>query len=115
MVKRNQKNELEGPKANKLLKWQVKSKKYYMKDKYTMLLEVYWKWHCQHKGNNWEEFNAWIIKNYLLNAIRPVREMEVIKIMLVNIKGNFKKQTADWKDNWQILVKADNQKLLPPE
>jgi len=37
----------------------------------------------------------WIIKNYLPNVIKPVREMEVIKITLIDIKGNFKEQAQD--------------------
>ena len=39
--------------------------------------------------------------------------MEAIKITLVNIKGNFKEQAQDWKDNWSVLVNMDNQKSLP--
>jgi len=57
-----------------------------------MLLKAYWKWYHQREGNNWEEFNVWIIKNYLPDVIKPVREMEAIKAILVNIKGNLKKQ-----------------------
>ena len=34
-------------KTSGLLKWQIKSKKYYVKDKYTTLLEMYQKWYCQ--------------------------------------------------------------------
>jgi len=34
----------------------------------------------------------WIIKNYLLNVIKPVKEMEAIKMTLINIKNNLKKQ-----------------------
>ena len=41
----------------------------------------------------------WIIKNYLLNIIRPVKEIEAIKIILINIKGNLKEQAQDWKNN----------------
>jgi len=37
----------------------------------------------------------WIIKNYLPDVMRPVREIETIKATLVNIKGNLKKQTDD--------------------
>jgi len=39
--------------------------------------------------------------------------MEAIKITLVDIKGNFKEQAVDWRDNWQISVKVDSQKSLP--
>ena len=35
------------PKINGLLKWQVKSKKYYIKNKYTILPETYQKWYYQ--------------------------------------------------------------------
>ena len=44
------------------------------------------------KGNSWEEFNAWIIKNYLPDVIKPVKEIKAIKAILVNIKRNLKKQ-----------------------
>jgi len=64
---------------SKLLKWQVKSRKYYEKEKYTILPEVYWKWYCQRKGNSWKEFDKWITKNYLPDVMRPVLEMETIK------------------------------------
>jgi len=39
--------------------------------------------------------------------------MEAIKITLVNIKENLEKQTDNWKDNWEFIVNADSQKLLP--
>jgi len=65
------------------------------------------------KGNSWEEFDVWIIKNYLSDVIKPVREMEIIKATLVNIKGNFEKQADNWRDNWEFTVNVDNQKLLP--
>jgi len=55
----------------------------------------------------------WIIKNYLPNVMRPVREMETIKAILVNIKGNFEKQANNWRDNWEFTVNADSQKSLP--
>jgi len=77
-----------------------------------MLSEVYQKWYCQKEGNNWEEFNAWIIKNYLPDVIKPVREIEAIKAILVNIKGNFEKQADNWRDNWEFTVNTDSQKLL---
>jgi len=64
-----------------------------------MLLEAYWKWYCQREGNSWEEFNAWIIKNYLPDVMRPVREIKAIKAILVNIKRNLEKQADDWRDN----------------
>ena len=44
--------------TSRLLKWQVKSRKYYQKDEYTTLPEIYQKWYCQREGNSWEEFNA---------------------------------------------------------
>jgi len=78
-----------------------------------MLLEVYWKWYHQREGNSWEEFNIWIIKNYLPDIIRPVREIETIKAILVNIKRNFEKQADNWRDNWEFTVNVDSQKLLP--
>jgi len=31
--------------------------------------------------------------------MRPVKEIKVIKAILVNIKGNLKKQVDDWRDN----------------
>jgi len=60
-----------------------------------MLPKAYWKWYHQREGNSWEEFNIWIIKNYLPDVIKPVREIEVIKTILVNIKRNLKKQADD--------------------
>ena len=41
----------------------------------------------------------WIIKNYLPDIIRPVKEMEVIKIILIDIKDNLKEQAQDWREN----------------
>ena len=79
------------PNTSGLFKWQVKSKKYYEKNKYIMLPKFYWKWYCQQKGNSWKKFDAWIMKNYLLNVIRPVKEMKAIKMTLIDIKGNFEK------------------------
>jgi len=38
--------------------------------------------------------------------------MKVIKAILVNIKGNLKKQANDWRDNWEFTVNVDSQKLL---
>jgi len=34
----------------------------------------------------------WIIKNYLPDVMRPVKEIKAIKATLVNIKGNLEKQ-----------------------
>jgi len=56
-----------------------------------MLPEAYWKWYHQREGNNWEEFNVWITKNYLPDVMKPVKEIKAIKATLVNIKGNLKK------------------------
>ena len=44
-LKEIEEDEPEGLKTSRLLKWQVKSKKYYAKDKYTTLPETYWKWY----------------------------------------------------------------------
>jgi len=44
--------------------------------------------------------------------MKPVREMEAIKAILVNIKGNLKKQADNWRDNWKFIVNVDSQKLL---
>ena len=76
----------------------MKSRKYYIKDQYTTLPEMYYKWYCQQKGNSWEEFNAQITKNYLSNMIKLVKEMEAIKMMLVDTKGNFKEQAQDQRN-----------------
>ena len=54
----------------------------------------------------------WIIKNYLPDVIRPVREMKAIKAILANIKENLEKQADDWRDNWEFIVNMDSQKLL---
>jgi len=53
------------------------------------------------------------MKNYLPDVMRPVKEMEIIKAILVNIKGNLKKQTDNWRNNWEFIVNMDSQKLLP--
>ena len=53
------------------------------------------------------------MKNYLLNVMKPVKEMEAIKMILVDIKKNLEEQAIDWRDNQQVLVNVDNQKLLP--
>ena len=39
--------------------------------------------------------------------------MEIIKMMLVDIKGNLKEQAQNWRNNWSVLVNTDSQKLLP--
>jgi len=48
--------------------------------------------------------------------MKPVKEMETIKAILVNIKGNLEKQADNWRDNWrdnwEFTVNADSQKLL---
>jgi len=44
------------------------------------------------KRQQLEEFNMWITKNYLPDIIKPVREIEAIKIILIDIKSNFKEQ-----------------------
>ena len=42
-LKEIKENEPEKPKASRLLEWQIKSKKYYVKDKYITLPEIYQK------------------------------------------------------------------------
>ena len=39
--------------------------------------------------------------------------MKTIKKILVDIKDNFEEQAQNWKDNWNVLVNTDSQKLLP--
>ena len=46
-LKEIKENKPKGPKTSRLLKWQVKSKKYYVKDKYIILPKTYQKWYCQ--------------------------------------------------------------------
>ena len=77
-----------------------------------MLPEVYQKWHHQKKGNSWEEFNTWIITNYLLDVSRPVKEAKAVKQVLVNIKGNLEEQTVNWRNSQKVSVPTDSQKLL---
>jgi len=48
------------------------------------------------------------MKNYLPDIIKPVKKMETIKTILVNIKRNFKKQADNWKDNWEFIINANN-------
>ena len=38
--------------------------------------------------------------------------MKAIKAILVNIKGNLKKQADDWRDIWEFIVNVDSQKSL---
>jgi len=45
--------------------------------------------------------------------MRPVKEIKAIKTILVNIKGNLKKQADNWRDNWEFTVNVDSQKSLP--
>ena len=40
--------------------------------------------------------------------MRLVKEMETMKIILVNIKGNLEEQAQDWRNNWSVLVNVDN-------
>ena len=47
------------------------------------------------KGNSWEEFNVWIIINYLLDVLRPVKKAKAVKQALINIKGNLEEQAID--------------------
>jgi len=42
-LKEIEEDEFEESKISGLLKWQIKSKKYYVKDKYTILPKAYWK------------------------------------------------------------------------
>ena len=60
------------------------------------------------KRQQLKEFNAWIIKNYLPDVIKPVKKMKAIKMTLIDIKGNLKEQVINWKDNQCILVNMDN-------
>jgi len=53
------------------------------------------------------------MKNYLLDIIKPVKEIKTIKAILVNIKGNLEKQANNWRDNWKFTVNTDSQKSLP--
>ena len=34
-------------------------------------------------------------------------------MILINIKDNLEEQVQNWRDNWNVLVNADSQKLLP--
>ena len=44
--------------------------------------------------------------------MKPVKEIETIKTILINIKGNLKKQVDDWRDNWEFTVNMNSQKSL---
>ena len=45
--------------------------------------------------------------------MRPVLEIETIKQILVDIKGNLEKQAQNQRENWSVLVPVDSQKTLP--
>ena len=34
--------------------------------------------------------------------------MEAIKMMLINIKDNFKEQAQNWRENWSVLVNVNS-------
>ena len=38
--------------------------------------------------------------------------MEIIKIILIDIKGNLEEQAQNWRENWSVTVNTDSQKLL---
>ena len=39
--------------------------------------------------------------------MQPPKEMEAIKEVLTNIKGNLKEQVKDRKNGWHVTVKTD--------
>jgi len=45
-----------------------------------------------------------MITNYILNGLLPTNDLKAIKEVLINIKGNLKKQAKEWRDNWQVIV-----------
>jgi len=69
-----------------------------------MLLDLYWRWYRQRKSDDWFKFETWMIINYIPNKLLPIKDLEVIKKVLVSIRGNLKKQAEKWWDNWRITV-----------
>ena len=48
---------------------QVKGRRYFKKHKYTILLELYQRQYKQHSNDNWESFDYWVNKNYILDTL----------------------------------------------
>ena len=45
-----------------------------------------------------------MITNYILNKLLSIKDVEIIKKVLVNIRGNLEEQAKKWRDNWQVIV-----------
>jgi len=41
----------------------------------------------------------WMISNYILDKLLPIKDLEIIKEMLINIKRDFEEQAKKWRDN----------------
>ena len=41
-----------------------------------------------------------MISNYILNKLLPIKDIEIIKEMLMNIKGDLEEQAEKWRNNW---------------
>jgi len=99
------KKELSG--AMERLKLQIKSKKYFVRQRYTIMAKNYWEWYRQQKGNSWKEFDSWMTKNYLLNVMQPLKEIETVKKAWIKFRENLEKQIKNWKNKWHVTVYAD--------
>ena len=45
-----------------------------------------------------------MITNYILNRLLLIKDLEIIKEVLISIKGNFNEQAEKWQNNWQVIV-----------
>jgi len=48
----------------------------------------------------------WMIINYILDKLLLMKDLEIIKEVLVSTRGNLKKQAKEWQDDWQVIVLA---------
>ena len=68
----------------------MKSTRYFKKQEYIVLPDLYQQWYRQRKNNNWFKFKTQMIANYILDRLLLTKDLKAIKEVLVSIKGNFK-------------------------
>ena len=47
------------------------------------------------ESDNWFKFKTQMITNYILNRLLPIKDLETIKEVLINTRGNFKEQAKN--------------------
>ena len=45
-----------------------------------------------------------MITNYILDRLLLIKDLEIIKEVLVSIRENLEKQAKEWRDDWQVIV-----------